>query len=139
MLKFVERRAELRKKVGNLEDIPLPSIQFRALVIQFWFETLGELDRFRTNKKVQLFCETMIKKLELQWGQADNSVDVLCVHFCAETDAEQVLNLIEFSFWVLGVIEKQKVKTAIAKLNLALQADDIPFEYVNGELLYRKR
>lgn len=139
MLTFMERRAELQQKVGYLEAIPTPPLPLRTLIIQFWFETLGSIEQFRTNPKVILFCETLIKKLNIMSQDSQDAVDSLCTHFCSESDAEQVLTLIEYSFWVLGIIEQQQIKPVITKLNLALQTYDIPYEYVNGEMLYRKR
>ncbi|NEQ44823.1 MAG: hypothetical protein F6K00_15170 [Leptolyngbya sp. SIOISBB] len=139
MLTFMERRAELQQKVGYLETIPTPPIQLRTLIIRFWFEALGNIDQFRNNKKVVLFCETLIKKLNIMPQDGQDAVDNLCAHFCSEPDAEKVLTLIEYSFWVLGIIEQQQIKPVVTKLNLALQTYDIPYEYVNGEMLYRKR
>lgn len=138
MLIFSERRAELQRKVGRLEDLPIPSVHFRTLVIRFWFEEIGDPNQFRTNQKVHLFCAAIIKKLGLSTEGNVNPIDRLCIYFCSESNPEKIFDLIEISYWALGIVKKQDIKRAITRLNLAMKTYDIPFEYQHGELLYRK-
>ena len=138
MLIFSERRAELQKKVGRLHGIPIPPIHFRALLIRFWFEEMGDPNQFRTNKKMQLFCEAIIKKLNLTIGSSSSSIDALCLYFCSEIDPEKLFDLIEVSYWALGIVQQQNIKRAVTRLNLAFKTYDLPFEYQQGELIYKK-
>ncbi|MGD1905423.1 MAG: hypothetical protein ACFB0C_05435 [Leptolyngbyaceae cyanobacterium] len=138
MLIFSERRAELRKKLGRLDELPIPPVYFRTLLIRFWFEEMGDPNQFRTNKKMQLFCEAIIRKLNLSIATDSQSVDALCLYFCSEIDPERLFDLIEVSYWALGIVQKQNIKRAITRLNLALKTYDLPFEYQRGELTYKK-
>jgi hypothetical protein len=138
MLIFSERRAELQKKVGRLDSLPIPPIRFRTLLIRFWFEEMGDPNQFRTNKKMQLFCEAIIRKLNFPIASSSSPVDTLCLYLCSEMDPEKLFDLIEVSYWALGIVQKQNIKRAVTRLNLALKTYDLPFEYQQGELIYKK-
>ncbi|MEM9768302.1 MAG: hypothetical protein AAF892_10535 [Cyanobacteria bacterium P01_D01_bin.71] len=120
MLTFEQRRAELRQRVGTLTEIPLPSLEFRQLIMQFWFDTLSDSHQYRLSKKTRLFCETLLKKLNIYSSENADPMNTLRYCFYCEKDAEKVLTLVEVSFWVLGILEKHCVNLTITKLNLAL-------------------